>query len=118
MHKLRDYQIEISKQAYEILRCLKIVYLTMEVRTGKTLTALETAKIYGAKNVLFLTKKKAISSIENDYKNFGYSFSLTVINNESIHLIHSNFDLLISDEHHRNGAFPKPNKTTKIIKQK
>lgn len=116
--KLRDYQIEISNKAFKILTELKIVYLAMEVRTGKTLTSFEIAKLYGAKNVLFLTKKKAISSIENDYKNFGYKFNLTVINNESIHKTDDIFDLIISDENHRNGAFPKPNKTTKIIKSK
>lgn len=116
--KLRDYQIEIANKALIILNDYKIVYLSMMVRTGKTLTSFEIAKLYGAKNVLFLTKKKAISSIENDYKNFGYKFNLTVINNESIHKIDDIFDLIISDENHRNGAFPKPNKTTKIIKSK
>jgi len=115
--KLRDYQEELSVQGAEILKKHKIVYLAMEVRTGKTLTALEIAKVYGSKNVLFITKKKAISSIEKDYKNFGYTFNLTVINNESLHLINGEYDLLISDEHHRNGAFPKPNKVTKLIKQ-
>lgn len=116
--KLREYQEELSVQGAEILKKHKIVYLAMEVRTGKTLTALEIAKLYGSKNVLFITKKKAISSIEKDYKNFGYTFNLTVINNESLHLINGEYDLFISDEHHRNGAFPKPNKATKLIKQK
>ena len=116
--KLRDYQEELSVQGAEILKKHKIVYLAMEVRTGKTLTSLEIAKLYGAKNVLFITKKKAIKSIEKDYNNFGYLFGLTVINNESLHLINGEYDLLISDEHHRNGAFPKPNKVTKLIKQK
>lgn len=116
--KLRDYQIEIANKALIILNDYKIVYLSMMVRTGKTLTSFEIAKLYGAKNVLFLTKKKAISSIENDYKNFNYSFGLTVINNESVHKTDDIFDLIISDENHRNGAFPKPNKTTKIIKAK
>jgi len=116
--KLRDYQEELSVQGAEILKKHKIVYLAMEVRTGKTLTALEIAKVYGSKNVLFITKKKAISSIEKDYKNFGYTFTLTVINNESLHLINGEYDLLISDEHHRNGAFPKPNKVTQLIKKK
>ena len=118
MYKLRDYQIEISVKANNVLKRLNIVYLAMEVRTGKTLTALNTAELYGAKNVLFLTKKKAISSIEEDYKNFGFSFSLKVINDESIHKLTEKYDLVIHDEHHRFGAFPKPNKTAKIYKQK
>lgn len=116
--KLRDYQIEISEKAVNILTNNYIVYLSMEVRTGKTVTSLETAKLYGAKNVLFLTKKKAIKSILKDYESFGYTFGLTVINNESLHLTSGNFDLIISDEHHRCGTYPKPNKVTKLIKQR
>jgi len=116
--KLRDYQIEIANKAAEILTNNYLVYLSMEVRTGKTVTSLETAKLYGAKNVLFLTKKKAIKSILKDYESFGYTFGLTVINNESLHLTSGNFDLIISDEHHRCGTYPKPNKVTKLIKQR
>lgn len=116
--ELRDYQIDISNKALEILIKYKIVYLAMEVRCGKTLTALETAKLFGAKKVLFLTKKKAINSILSDFKALNYKYDLTVINNESVHLIKHKYDLVISDEHHRNGAFPKPNNATKIIKEK
>lgn len=116
--ELRPYQIDIAQRAADRLRQLKIVYISAEVRTGKTLMALETAKLIGAKSVLFLTKKKAIGSIQSDYSKAGYTYNLTVINNESIHLINGQFDLIISDEHHRNGAYPKPNKTTKIIRDK
>jgi len=116
--KLRQYQIEIANKANEILKELNIVYLCCEVRTGKTLMALETAKLFGAKKVLFLTKKKAINSILSDFKALNYNYELTVANNESVHLIKDKYDLIISDEHHRNGAFPKPNKATKIIKEK
>jgi hypothetical protein len=90
----------------------------MEVRTGKSLTALNTAQLYGAKNVLFLTKKKAISSIQWDYDNFGFDFDLTIINDESLHLVNGEFDLVIHDEHHRFGAFPKPNATAKEFKKR
>jgi NACalpha-BTF3-like transcription factor len=116
--KLRDYQIKLSTQASEILEHKKIVYLAMEVRTGKTLTALNIAKLYEAKNVLFLTKKKAISSIQWDYDNFGFDFDLTIINDESLHLVNEEFDLIIHDEHHRFGAFPKPNKVAVLFKKR
>ena len=116
--ELRNYQKELANKGVTILTVHGIVYLAMEVRTGKTLTALEIANLYGSKNVLFITKKKAIKSIEKDYTEFGYTFNLTVINNESLHLLNGEYDLLISDEHHRNGAFPKPNKVTQLIKQK
>ena len=116
--KLRDYQIKLSAQAVEILQHKKIVYLAMAVRTGKTLTALNTAKLYQAKNVLFLTKKKAISSIQWDYDNFGFDFGLTIINDESLHLVEGQFDLIIHDENHRFGAFPKPNKVAILFKKR
>jgi len=119
MYKLRNYQIKLSTDACNILQRKKIVYLAMEVRTGKTLTALNTAFLYGAKNVLFLTKKKAIESIKKDYENLGFDFKLFVINNESMHKItDTTFDLVISDEHHRFGAYPKPNVTAKLFKEK
>lgn len=121
MFKPRDYQIELSDQGLEILKKYNIVYFCCEVRVGKTITALETAKKYGAKKVIFTTKKKAIKGIQEDYINFGYSdhFEITVINNESLHTIPDNdFDLLISDEHHRCAAFPKPTKTAKDIRDR
>jgi len=115
--KLRDYQIRLSKEAAEILQRKKIVYLAMEVRTGKTITALQTAELFAAKQVLFLTKKKAIPSIQADYDNFGFTYHLTIANDESLHKISCNFDLVIHDEHHRFGAFPKPNETAKLFKK-
>lgn len=116
--KLRDYQIEISEKATLILKQRNIVYISAEVRTGKTLMALNTCKLYNAKNVLFLTKKKAVDSILQDYNNFGYSnyFKLTVINNESMSKAIGNFDLIVHDESHRFGAFPKAGKYAKEFK--
>lgn len=117
--KLRPYQDEISTKACEILQKLKIVYLAMEVRTGKTLTALSVAEKYKANKVLFLTKKKAIDSILSDFKALSFNYEIEVVNDESLHLIASNdFDLIIHDEHHRFGAFPKCTKTAKEYKKR
>jgi hypothetical protein len=119
MKELRDYQIENSKKGAEILNKLKIVYYAMQVRTGKTATALNTCKINQYKKVLFLTKKKAISSINEDYKDFAFNnyFELLVSNNESLHLIKDkDFDCVIMDEAHRFGSFPKPSKGCKDFK--
>lgn len=92
----------------------------MEVRTGKTLTSMGIAEELGCKNVLFVTKKKAISSIEHDYKLLNPSFEITVINYESLHKVKSRpsnrFDYLVIDEAHSLGAFPKPSKRAKDIK--
>lgn len=117
--ELRDYQVDISRKASYILKFQGIVCLWMSVRTGKTLTSLETAMLFGAKKVLFLTKKKVISSIESDYINFGYDkhFELFVHNDESMHKIDGKFDLVIHDEHHRFGSFPKPSLGAKTYKK-
>ena len=108
MVALRPYQETLSTDACSILERRGLVYFNIEVRCGKTLIALETCKKFGAKNVLFITKIKAFSSIQWDYDNFGYKFNLTIINKESIHKIESNnFDVVVYDEVHQYGAFPK-----------
>lgn len=120
MIKLRDYQIELANKAVDILNRKKIVYLNLEVRTGKTLTSLEIVKLFGAKNVLFATKKKPIESILKDYRDFGYNdfFQIVVINNESLHKVNDQFDLVVNDESHRFGNFPKPSKGARLFKEK
>jgi hypothetical protein len=116
--ELRKYQIKISDEATEILHRQKIVCLCMEVRTGKTLTALNTADNYGAKNVLFVTKIKAFSSIQWDYDQMDYDFKLTIINKESLHKVEGTFDLVIYDEFHGFSAYPKPSVYQKLAKDK
>ena len=115
---LRDYQIEIADRAAYALIKQNIIYLAMQVRTGKTLTALHTCQRLDKKNVLFLTKKKAIPSIKKDYDLLTPQFSIEVVNYESLHKVEGKFDIVICDEHHRNGAFPKPNQSAKTIKER
>ena len=117
--ELRPYQDEISKKATKILKECGFVYLSMEVRTGKTITALETAYNFGAERVLFITKIKAFSSIKSDYDNIGYLYNLTIINKESLHTIEENdFDVVIIDEAHGLSAFPKASKYQKDIRKR
>lgn len=117
MIELRSYQDDISTKAAELLRMYKICYLAMECRTGKTLTALATAMKYGAKAVLIISKVKAIPSIRADYELLKPSFSLDVINYESAHKFSGNhYDLVVLDEAHNLGAFPKPSQRTKVVK--
>lgn len=106
--ELRDYQKRIAQQCAEKVRDYGFCYIAAEVRTGKTLMALKAAELLGKKNVLFLTKKKAIKSIEDDYTNFGFPYKIRVINYESIHKVRDVYDLVICDEAHTLGAFPKP----------
>lgn len=105
---LRDYQIQIVQQGVSILRDYHLLYLAMEVRTGKTLTSMAIADAYGAAKVLFLTKKKALASIKSDFAALKPSFDLYCTNYEQAHTITYSFDLIILDEAHCLGAFPKP----------
>ena len=116
--KWRDYQSEIIDKSLKILNRSNFVYLAMEVRTGKTLTSLGIAEKLGVENVLFLTKKKAIQSISDDYdKLCPVGFSLFTINYESMHKAPNlKWDVIVCDEAHSLGAFAKPNKRSKAVR--
>ena len=115
--EFRDYQHDIIQIGTEIIEDFGFVYLAMEVRTGKTLTSLGIAERINSSNVLFLTKKKAISSIEKDYEMLNPPYHLTVTNYESLHKIDTtDWDLIICDEAHSMGAFPKPSKRACQVK--
>ena len=117
--EFREYQKKIIKDASNVISLHRFVYLAMEVRTGKTLTSLGIAEELGVDNVLFLTKKKAISSITSDYELMcPNSFSLFTINYESIHKAPNiKWDMIILDEAHGLGAFPKPSKRAKQVSE-
>jgi superfamily II DNA or RNA helicase len=118
MIKFRDYQLEIISKGVNIIRSSGFLYLAMEVRTGKTLTSLGVATLIKVQEVLFITKKKAISSIVDDYYKLSPEFSIEVINYESLHKIkQTGWDMVICDEAHTLGAFPKPNKRAKQVKE-
>jgi hypothetical protein len=118
--KLRPYQREIVDRGSDILLSNSILYLAMEVRTGKTITALSIAQKVKALSVLFVTRKKAMSSIEKDYEAVKFPFELDLINYESLHKLTAEdieaFDLVICDEAHCIGAFPLPSERTKQLR--
>ena len=117
MINLRDYQEKIASTASDLIHKHGFAYLAMQVRTGKTLTALATVKLCDKKSVLFVTKKKAIDSIVDDYMKFDCEFAMDITNYESVHkfAVH-NYDLVILDEAHSMGAFPKPSGRTTAVK--
>lgn len=115
--QLRDYQVDISDQAVQILKEFGLVYLAMQVRTGKTITSLHIASLIGAKKVLFVTKKKAISSIQDDYDNSNCLYDIDIINYESVHKAVQNYSLIIIDEAHALGQYPIPSERTKELKR-
>ena len=98
----RPYQLDIINRGYEIIMDHQFLYLAMEVRTGKTLTSLGIAEKIGINNALFITKKKAISTIQEDYDRLKPNFEMTIINYESLHTVmhDKRWDLIICDEAH------------------
>lgn len=117
--ELRLYQHAIAMEAALTIKELNFVYIAAEVRTGKTLMALQTAYLGGFKKVLFVTKIKAFSSIENDYTNFHFNdkFEICITNAESLHKCEFKPDCVISDEHHKYQAYPKPSEGAKTFRQ-
>lgn len=120
MKELRDYQAHLASEASERLRKLGICYLAMEVRTGKTATAFEAARLYGARSVLFITQKKIKEhgSILQDKQDFGFTFRLELINYDSLHKVDGDFDLIILDEGQNVGTYPRPSNRAKMVRQK
>ena len=116
--EFRKYQVDIIKKGTSVIGEKKFVYLSMEVRTGKTLTSLGILNNIDVKTVLFITKKKAIDSIYDDYKLLDPKFSLLVVNYESLHKVdQKGWDAIVCDEAHSMGAFPKPSKRAKQVKE-
>jgi hypothetical protein len=108
---LRPYQQEIAEKSVLLLNGPnRFVYLSMEVRCGKTFTALKALDLIGSiSTVLFVTKKKAIGGIQKDYKALAPSYSCDFINYESLHkVVETCYDAIVFDEAHGMGAFPKP----------
>lgn len=115
--ELRTYQKEIAEKALFKLKEKGIVYLALETRVGKTLTALHIAELFGAKNVLFVTKLKAVGSIVSDYQKYIPPYNLTVINYESVSKHKDEYDLAICDEAHSISTFPRPSKRFKDLQE-
>jgi hypothetical protein len=116
MITLRPYQKDAAENIERILRSHKMAYLAGEVRCGKTFTALEVVRSIGYASALVVTKKKAIKSIENDRDSIGLTDIVTVINFEQAHKHHGkSYGLLIVDEAHGVGSYPKPSKRYKDL---
>jgi hypothetical protein len=117
MVKLRDYQKKIADDGVDIINKYGLLYLALQVRVGKTMTSLAICDKLKCDDVLFITKLKVVPGIQKDHKDLGCKFKLTCLNYESLHKLEGlNFDVIICDEAHTLGAFPKPSKRAKQVK--
>ena len=116
MVTLRPYQTEAAHHLARLLMDHRVAYLRGEVRVGKGFTAFQAARLLHATRVLVVTKKKAIASIVKDAAAIGVE--ATVTNYEQLpKLKGTSWDLLIVDEAHGVGAYPKPSKRFKDLRQ-
>lgn len=118
---LTDYQNELVAQAVRVIHSHRMVYLAMETRTGKTpvsiMAAYEIAREIGNASVLFATKKGIIKSIENTFAELVENnpqlawMNLEVVSFDSLHKVtYQPRRVIIVDEAHSFGAYPKPSK--------
>lgn len=122
MITLTEQQRMTADKAKAILTTKRVAILAVEVRCGKNFISMSICKELGFKQVLFLTKKKALIGVNSDYDKFGKPFPLFIATNfeqaKNINPIQADdFDVVIVDESHSLGAFPKPSQRTKLIKE-
>ena len=109
MIELRNYQIEASNKLTKLCTHHRCGYLSGECRTGKTLVALSVVKNMELEKVLIITKKKAIPSIESDVRKMNLEKVVSTTNFEQLKNFRgSSWNMIIVDEAHSVGAFPKP----------
>jgi len=90
----------------------------MEPRCGKTYTSFAAAEKFGVKSVLFVSKKKALSSIQADYDTMMPDFYIDIINFEQLHNVtKTDYDLIIVDEAHSISQYPIPSERAKFLKK-
>lgn len=112
-----EHQTKIFKEAKPILDKHNMVCLSMEERTGKTLIGLMLAEASSAKNVLIVTRKKAIEGWCNHLHDYEHKKSYALINYESVKKITQKPDLVILDECHAISGYPKPGVYQKTVRK-
>jgi len=121
MIELTPQQRGCVDKCKEILKRYMLLYLAAEVRCGKTLMSMTVARELGYKRILFLTKLKAIGSIEDDLRKSEYQFEkFKILNYEQMLTPNApkpEYDLVILDEASVLAKYPKPGKITQKVKE-
>ena len=115
MITLTPTQVYAVRQGVEIVRQHGFVYLMMKTRTGKTFASFEIGNLIGFTRACFITTKKNIKDIRGQAKD--YNFKVDVINYESAHKLKGKYGLVILDEAHNLGTYPKVSLRWKKVKE-
>jgi len=120
------HQIEKAEACWEILKQKGYVYLQGKPRSGKTLTSILVAeKSDKINHVLVLTTKNAIpgwlpfiAGRKHKYTVTNYEQVGSIVNNKIVLKLNPNdYQLVIIDESHRIGAFPKASNRIRVIQK-
>ncbi|MCI4435398.1 MAG: DEAD/DEAH box helicase family protein [Ignisphaera sp.] len=112
-----NHQIAIAEQATAILKEYMLVYLAMEERTGKTLTAILVAEQVQVERILVITKKKALPGWHETIAAYKPSKHFEVTNYHQVEKLTGSYDLVIIDEAHSYiSGYPKTSKMWSSIK--
>ncbi len=107
--ELRQYQKQLAEHGARIAREHGFVYLAMEMRVGKTAISLAIARqLKKDGNILFVSKKKALPSIQADADAMEVK-NITITNYEQLSKITEHPAIVVIDEAHSIGQYPKPN---------
>jgi len=116
---LLPYQHQTVEKAVKVCLAHHLCYLALETRTGKTPVSLMTAATlcqehnYPA-DVLFATKKSVMPSIQDTYERLRNTYpvmdklKVEIVSFDSLHKVEFDKRIIIVDEAHSFGAFPKP----------
>jgi len=114
--KLYDWQADIAYQGKRILEDFNMLYLALFPRSGKSLITMQIINdTYNNPKVLWVTPKSAIDGVIKVYHAMSMQFDVYTINYEQLHKIDDTYNVIVVDEVHKIGAFPKPNKARKEL---
>lgn len=116
MSKYFPHQIQASDELYARLKQKGVVLLAGEMRTGKTRTAIRTAEMSKAQEILVITKKAAIAGWDKELSAVGVTKNYTVTNYEQAAKLKPVYDLCIVDESHAIGRAGKPTQRFKTLR--
>lgn len=113
MMELTEYQNELVSEGWEVMHRHNFLYLALETRVGKTPISLTIA---GRLNlpILFLTKASNIKDIEHTVSMMAIP-NVTVMSFDSLHKCTKQRQVIIADEAHSFGTYPKPSKRAKSM---
>jgi hypothetical protein len=113
----RPHQIEKAEALQALLQKHKQAYLAGAPRSGKTRTALKLIQNLNAEHVLVLCPKNAIPGWRKEMEATDVRHPHVTNYEQCKNIKPQNWDMVVLDEAHSMGAFPRPSQRTKDVKR-